>query len=29
VLNTIHRTLGHSREATQAVFDIVKNLPGY
>lgn len=29
VLNTIHRTLGKSREVTKAVFDIVKNLPGY
>jgi type I restriction enzyme R subunit len=29
VLNTIHRTLGKSREVTKAVFDLVKNLPGY
>ena len=29
VLNTIHRTLGKDREATMAVFDIVKNQAGY
>jgi type I restriction enzyme R subunit len=29
VLNTIHRTLGKGREATMAVFDIVKNQAGY
>jgi type I restriction enzyme R subunit len=29
VLNTIHSTLGNTREATLAVFNIVKNLPGY
>ena len=29
VLNTIHRTLGKGREATLAVFDIVKNQAGY
>ena len=29
VLNAIHRTLGKSREATLAVFEIVKNQPGY
>jgi type I restriction enzyme R subunit len=29
VLNTIHKTLGKTREATLAVFDIVKNQPGY
>jgi type I restriction enzyme R subunit len=29
VLNTIHRTLGKGREATLAVFDIVKNQEGY
>jgi type I restriction enzyme R subunit len=29
VLNTIHRTMGKGREATMAVFDIVKNQAGY
>jgi type I restriction enzyme, R subunit len=29
VLNTIHKTLGKTREVTLAVFDIVKNQPGY
>jgi type I restriction enzyme, R subunit len=29
VLNTIHRTLGRGRNATLAVFDIVKNQAGY
>ncbi|MEY4506346.1 MAG: type site-specific restriction-modification system, restriction subunit and related helicase [Pseudomonadota bacterium] len=29
VLNTIHSTLGNTREATLAVFNIVKNLPAY
>ena len=29
VLNTIHRKLGKDREATMAVFDIVKNQAGY
>jgi type I restriction enzyme R subunit len=29
VLNIIHSSLGNTREATLAVFNIVKNLPGY
>lgn len=29
VQNIIHRTLGKGRGATLAVFDIVKNQPGY
>ncbi len=29
VLNTIHRALGKGREETLAVYEIVKNQPGY